>query len=145
MKTAWEKRISLEFGVFLSFLKVSSTHLTDPGILESSGKLPSEEGMKSDGEQRKSGEWVEKTVAASLDERMPQVSVLHFQIVKRQRWLIIRCQSGLKIREEERCLAVKGDMSMCWRESHLIEDQSPVVVLSRWETLTCTEWPQSRC
>lgn len=34
-------------------------------ILESFGKLPSEEGMKSDGEHGKSGEWVETTSAAA--------------------------------------------------------------------------------
>ncbi len=56
-----------DFGI-LSLCQSSKSSAHTWQILESSGKLPSEEGMKSGGEQGKSGEWLETTSAAATQQ-----------------------------------------------------------------------------
>lgn len=130
----------------MSHLKVSIAHTWH--ILESPGKLPSEEGMKSDGEQGKSGEWGEMTVELPLCALFTiawcdlQSCTCKGVAVKRRRWLV-QCLSTLNIPVGEilrACFLAWGatcvPVVMSDSES---PSQSPVMVLNRWETLTCTD------
>lgn len=127
----WEAEETVILGFGLSWKSQDARQ-----ILESSGELPSGEGMKSDREQGKSGEWMEQVQQPELDWSMKCVSVIQRSYTEKTVFLCV-CPAWRNLPDRRRFVVLfnmkahRADMS-----PGAIRSQSPVLVLSRWETLT---------
>lgn len=113
--------------VFVSVQKARSTHLIDPGILRKTALGGGDEVRWRAGKVWwvKWKRQVQLPLYSLLDWSMKWVSAWHFYTMKNQWWLVLCLSFQMKERHVFMCLQVS-----C---------HSPVVVLSRWGTLTCTD------